>query len=160
MPGTFHGALPPRDVLHTCCPKMYRNVTDMSRGGSPGNPRINWNLASLKSVSVACLTISGCSENRDDAHDDQWLGSIATSNHKMSLQSFYKMPLLSRSMDLKGWWNIILSWSSHQTLKSKNAALAIEPFEVQLEWFHKSNGFRSEKTQLMRPIHWWEQQVP
>ena len=93
---------PKRCPSYMASPKMYRNVTDMSRGGLPGNPRINWNLASLKSVFVACLAISGCSENRDDAHDDQWLGSIATSNHKMSLQSFYKMPLLSRSMDLKG----------------------------------------------------------
>lgn len=37
-----------------------------------------------------------------------------------------------------------------ELIKSSNpqvliAPLAIEPFEVQLEWFHKSNGFQVRK---------------
>ena len=54
--------------------------------------------------SVACLAISGCSENRDNAHDDQWLGSIATSNHKMSKNSPFTILTTDAASRSRSFW--------------------------------------------------------
>lgn len=143
MPGTFHGALPPRDVLHTwqapkCIPKCYRYVEG---GWNPGNPRINWNLASLKSVSVACLAISGCSENRDDAHDDQWLGSTATSNHKMSKNSpftrcrFFRDRWILKVDGISYWADQVIKPSSPDCSPSDWAFWGPTWMVSQIQWF-------------------------